>query len=422
MARTARLRLRSALAETLLARERLGGGVAYNPFAARLARNPYPLYADMRARDPVHRSRLLNAWMLTRYADVDAVLRDHRNFSNDPRNGNLSRRQRATLPPPGEFTMLFLDPPDHRRLRTLVNKAFTLKAVNALEPGIRGTTRTLLDGIGDSGAFDFMRAVAGPLPVTVIARMLGVPPEDHPRFRVWSAQRARLLEPLIEVRERRVAERASAEFDGYFRGIIAQRRAEPRDDIISALAHVEEEGERLSEREMLNMLRLLLVAGNETTTNLIGNGLLALLRNPDQMARLRDEPALIPSAVDELLRYDSPIQMDVRHALADREIGGVRIERRQTVLLLLGAANRDPEAFGDPDRLDVGRNGESHLSFGRGIHHCLGAPLARLETRIVLEETLERFPGIALGADDPEFRPGVLLRGLRALPLVRAGR
>ena len=205
--------------------------------------------------------------------------------------------------------------------------------------------------------------------------------------------------------------------DAYFRTIVAERRKAPRDDILSALVQAEDEGERLTEREMLNLLRLLLIAGNETTTNLIGNGVLTLLRNPGELERLRQDPGLIPSAVEELLRFDSPAQATFRRALADCEVNGSPIRRRDNIVLLLGAANRDPDAFEAPDRLDVARSGRAHLSLGRGIHHCLGAPLARLEGRIALEMLLERFPRIGLRAGRPRFRPSVVIRGLRSLPL-----
>ena len=313
--------------------------------------------------------------------------------------------------------MLFLDPPDHTRLRALVNKAFTPRAVNALEPQIRGIMGGLLDDIDDPGGFDLMPAVAQPLPVIVIAEMLGVPPQDREQFKTWSAQRARLLEPTIGRREREAGAAASRAFDAYFRKIIEARRADPRDDILSALVQAEDEGERLTERETLNMLRLLLIAGNETTTNLIGNGVLALLRSPDQLRRLRDDPALIPSAVEELLRFDSPVQTDFRRVLEDCEVNGFPVRKRDNVVLLMGAANRDPDAFDDPDRLDVGRDQGPHLSFGRGIHHCLGAPLARLEGRIALEMLLERFAVIGLATHRPRFRRTIVLRGLESLPI-----
>ena len=276
---------------------------------------------------------------------------------------------------------------------------------------------SLLDDIDDPASFDLMEVLAHPLPVIVIAEMLGVPPEDRAQFRVWSNRRARQLEPTISAQEREVAAAAAEALDAYFRPIIKQRRASPQDDIVSALAHAEEQGDTLTEREMLGMLRLLLVAGNETTTNLIGNGMLALLQHPDQFAKLRDDPSTIPVAVEELLRFDSPVQTDFRYALADCEVNGFPVRRGQNIVLLLGAANRDPEVFEDPDRLDVGRREGNHLSFGRGIHHCLGAPLARLEGRIVLEVLLERFSSLRLLADRPQFRDSIVLRGLRSLPL-----
>ena len=409
--------IRSAIVGAALARERWQSGVAYNPLSAQTAQDPYPGYAALRERDPVHRSRLMNAWLFTRHSDVDTILRDHQRFSNDPRKDRLTRRQRANLPAEDDFTMLFLDPPDHKRLRALVNKAFTPKAVNALEPHIRSLLDALLDDIDDPTGFDLMEAVAQPLPVIVIAEMLGVPPEDQAQFKVWSDQRARVLEPMIDARERELAEAANRALNAYFMPIIKERRAAPEDDIVSALAQAEEEGDRLSERETLNMLRLLLVAGNETTTNLIGNGMLALLRHPDQLQRLRDDPSLIQAAVDELLRFDSPVQTDFRRALEDCEVNGFAVRRRENIVVLLGAANRDPDVFENPDRLDVGRGNRSHLSFGRGIHHCLGAPLARLEGRIVLETLLERFSHIGLLDENPRFRNSIVLRGLESLPV-----
>ena len=409
--------IRSVVVGTLLARERWQSGVVYNPLSRQTAQDPYPVYAALRQRDPVHRSALMNAWMFARHADIDTILRDHRLFSNDPRKGTLSPRQRAGLPADEEFTMLFLDPPDHKRLRALVNKAFTPKAVNALEPHIRSLLGSLLDDIDDPSGFDLMQAVAQPLPVIVIAEMLGIPPEDRAQFKVWSDQRARTLEPSIDARERALADAANKALNDYFRPIIEERRAAPKDDIVSALAQAEEEGDRLTELEMLNMLRLLLIAGNETTTNLIGNGVLALLRHPDQLQRLRDDPSLIPSAVDELLRFDSPVQTDFRRALEDCEVNGFPLKKRDNMVLLLGAANRDPDVFDEPDRLDVGRGDRSHLSFGRGIHHCIGAPLARLEGRVVLEMLLERFSQMSLRDEQPRFRNSIVLRGLETLPV-----
>ena len=407
--------IRPAMASAMTLRERWRSGVGYNPLSDRTVQNPYPLYAALRARSPVHRSTLLNAWLFTRHADVDVILRDHRRFGSDPRKGRLSRRQRALLPPENELPMLALDPPDHTRLRALVNKAFSQRAVSALEPRIRAVFGALLDDIANPAEFDLVQVVARPLPVMAIAEMLGVPAEDRGRFGVWSARRARMLEPTITPRERAAGVEAGKAFDAWFRPIIEQRSAAPRDDIVSALVLAQDEGGRLSERETLNMLRLLVIAGNETTTNLIGNGMLALLRNPDQLQRLRDDPGLIPAAVEELLRFDSPVQTDFRRVLADCEVNGFALRKRDNVALSLGAANRDPEVFEDPDRLDVGRGQGSHLSFGRGIHHCLGAALARLEGRIVFEMLLERFSRISLLDEHPRFREGIVLRGLNAL-------
>ena len=411
--------IRSVAVNALLLRERWQSGVSYNPLSAEMAQDPYPTYAKLRGRDPVHRSRLMDAWVFSRFADADAILRDHRHFSSDPRKRVASGR-RASLPNVEEPSMLFLDPPDHTRLRALVNKAFTPRAIAALEPHIRDLMTTLLDAVDDPSAFDLMEAVAKPLPVIVIAEMLGIPPEDRAQFAVWSDQRARILEPTLSPEEREAADAAMRALDDYLAPIISERKADPRDDIISALAQAEEEGDKLTEREVLIMLRLLLVAGNETTTNLIGNGVLALLRHPDQLAALREDPGLIPSAVEELLRFDSPVQVDMRSVLDDCDVNGFPLRRGDSVVMLLGAANRDPDRFQAPDRLDVRRGDQNHLAFGRGIHHCLGAPLARLEGRVVLEALIERFGSMRLIEDRPAFRSSVVLRGLLALPVAAA--
>ena len=409
--------MRSVVANVMLAPERWRNGVVYNPFSAAMARNPYPIYAELRARAPVHRNRLLDAWVLSRHADVDAVLRDFRRFSNDQRKRDPARRRRSTLPQIPYPTILFLDPPDHTRLRALVNKAFTPKAVADLEPRIRRMTRTLLDAAADPSGFDLMETLANPLPVMVIADMLGVPVEDRAQFREWSNRRARILEPTVSRREFRIAEEASKSLDEYFLSIIKARRIVPRDDIISALIQVEEAGDRLTEGEMLGLLRLLLVAGNETTTNLIGNGMLALLRHPEQLRALREDPGRIPAAVEELLRFDSPVQASLRLVLEDCEVNGIPLRRDDNVLLLNGAANHDPAVFDHPERLDIGRRENNHVAFGRGIHFCLGAPLARLEGRIAIEVLLERYPSLRLMSDRPAFRNSIVLRGLKALPV-----
>ena len=411
--------VRKAAIQAMLLRERLESGLAYNPATPRNTQDPYPAYAALRERSQAHRSRLMNAWIFGRYPDVEIILRDWQRFSNDGRKARTPGR-RSVIPDPGTPTMLSLDPPDHRRLRALVSKAFTPRAVNALEAHIRSLMHELLDAVGDLSGFDLMETVARPLPVIVIAEMLGVPPEDRPQFRGWSDRRARLLEPTISDEERVDAMRATEDLDAYFTPIVKERRAEPRDDILSGLARAEEEGDRLDERELLTMLRLLLVAGNETTVNLIGNGMLALLRHPEQLQRLRDDPSLIPAAVEELLRYDSPVQLDLRRVVEDCEVNGFPLKQGDDLVLLIGGANRDPDQFENPDDLDIGREQTSHISFGRGVHACIGAPLARLEGRIAIEVLLERFSSIRLSGPPPRFRPSIVLRGLESLPVAAA--
>ena len=262
----------------LLVMERWHTGVAYNPLSDEMARDPYPVYARLRDRSPVHYSRLSGALVISRYVDVDRILRDHVQFSSDPDRRRSPRT--GYKQPLEERSMLFMDQPDHTRLRSLVNKVFTRPAINALEPRIRAIMSGLLDDIEDPSGFDLMEAVAIPLPVIVIAEMLGIPQQDRAQFRLWSDQRARLLEPMLTNSERKTAEEASKQLSDYFLSIIKSRQGEPKDDIMSRLVHAEEQGDTLTETEMLNMLRLLLVAGNETTTNLIGNGMLALLASP----------------------------------------------------------------------------------------------------------------------------------------------
>lgn len=407
--------IQSLAANALLIPERWQKGVTYNPFSDKVTQDPYPLYAALRGRSPVHHSRLMDAIVLSRYADVDRILRGHARFSVNP-DLRMSRKARYK-PTPEERSILFIDPPDHTRLRSLVNKAFTRSAINALEPRTREIMGALLDGIREPDGFDLMQTVAIPLPVIVIAEMLGIPQEDRARFRVWSDRRARLLEPMLTRSERKTAAEASTQLSQYFLSIIRSRQGEPRDDIMTRLVQAEEQGDSLTETEMLNMLRLLLIAGNETTTNLIGNGMLALLRHPDQLQALRDDPGLIPAAVDELLRYDSPVQMTLRCAVEDCDINGTPVRAGQDVILLGGSANRDPDAFKNPDELDFNRPEQDHISFGRGIHYCLGAALARLEGRIAFEMLLERFDSLRLLTDNPAFRYSIVLRGLVSLPV-----
>ncbi|MCY3610784.1 MAG: cytochrome P450 [Gemmatimonadetes bacterium] len=402
---------RSVYIRARLAEERLRSGVAWWPLARDFVANPYPVYRRLRERDPVHDSILLEQVVVTRYADVDRILRDHRNFSNDLHKARSSRGSLATrkkLKP----SMLVLDPPDHTRLRGLVNRAFTPRSVAKMEDYIRAAAHALLDEVDGQDEFDLMTAYAGPLPTLVIARMIGVPESDLDRFKVWSGHLARALEPLLTPEEEEQVHQNDRQLADYHGEIIEQRRRDPRDDLISRLVEAEEQGDKLTLDEMTVMLRLLLIAGNETTTNLIGNGLRALLRSPDQLALLRERPELMAAAVEELLRYDSPVQLDMRFATRDLEIGGRSVRAWTMIAPAIGAANRDPERFQRPDDLDITRSDAGNISFGRGIHHCLGAPLARLEGRIALEVLLERFDRIGFGTRPPEYRPSIVLRGL----------
>ena len=416
MARLLEATIRPLPTHFLVLAERIRHSVAYNPFADAITQDPYPTYAALRARSPVHRSLLTHAWVLTRYADVDAVLRDHRRFSNDPRRRVAGHRGISALPAgPDDYSRLLVDPPEHTRLRRLVNEAFTSRAVEALEPRIRTITTELLERVATPASFDLVRDVAQPLPLRVITWMLGVPPESLRRFEVWSKQRARLLELTVTAGERAGARDAGRAMDEIFAPIMEPRRAEPRDDIISGLARGNERGERMTPEEALDMLRLLLVAGNETTANLIGNGMLALLKHPAQLERLREEPGEIDPAVEEMLRFDSPVQCDFRVAVEHCEIGEVPIRPGDSLILLIGAANRDPEVFERAEEFDIGRHGTRHLAFGEGIHHCIGAQSARQQARIAIGMLLERFTSMRTLGGEPRFRSNSVLRGLESL-------
>ena len=393
--------IRPAVISALTAWERVESGVSYDPTSDRIRNNPYDTYDRMRDKDPVHRMRLINAWVLTRYEDVDMVLRDHRRFLKD--DEIIEYR-----------SMLNSNPPDHTRLRAIVSKAFTPRSVAELYPRIERMVSGLLDDLEGEERIDLIEKFAFPIPITVIAEMLGVPSEDMDIFEAWSNDISLVIEPYqTEEQEARVT-RASEELFEYFEGIMEQRRREPQDDMITALMNAEEEGDKLTHDELLGTLLLLLVAGNETTRNLIGNGTLALLRHPDQLQRLRDNPDLLDSAVNELLRYDSPVQLDGRIAQEDLEIAGTQIQAGERVISAIGAANRDPAAFTNPNAVDIGRREKSHISFGRGIHHCLGAPLAIMEGRIAFAALLDRYSSISL-VSEPEFREQIVLRGVEEL-------
>ncbi|HEU5155507.1 MAG TPA: cytochrome P450 [Streptosporangiaceae bacterium] len=401
--------------------------LGFDPFDPAFRADPYVHYARLRAGGPLRRGRA-GVWVTTSHALCGQVLRDPR-FGHQP--GGASGVFRAVAPPVDRRSFLSLDPPDHTRLRRLVSKAFTARLVERLRPRISELVDDLLAEV--SGETDLIAALAWPLPVAIISELLGVPPEDKNRFKAWSDALARGLDPdfMLPPAEIERRERARDEFIDYFRALADRRRrahggrggngagnrAVNGDDLLSALVAVSDQGDVLSEAELLATCILLLVAGHETTVSLIGNGALALLRNPGQLAWFRAHPEAAASAVEELLRYDPPVQLTARSALEDVELAGQRIERGQMILLLIGAANRDPAVFADPDRLDLTRKAERHLAFGLGIHYCLGAPLARLEGQIALTKLFGREVSLA---GEVSYRDNLILRGPATLP-VRVG-
>ncbi len=391
------------------------GEVAFNPMDPEFVADPYPTYHRLRAEEPVHHNPL-GFWVLTRYEDVVATLRDPRAIK-EPIAAFVAARFGAPVPSVG-FSMLDRDPPDHTRLRGLVSKAFTPKMVEQLRPDVQALVDGLLDRVEGAGTMDLIEEFAYPIPVTVICLMLGVPVEDRERFKQWGLDIARgldaiMLPPDSEVARRSMVSRlALAE---YFRELIAERRATPRADVLSGLIAAEEAGDRLSEHELLATCILLLIAGHETTVNLIGNGTLALLRHPDQLRLLRERPALIGGAVEELLRFDGPVQRTARIPDADITLRGCTIPKGELVMPFIGAADRDPAQFPDPDRLDITRTDNRHIAFGLGIHFCLGAPLARVEGQIAINTLLRRLPRLALATERPVFRQSLTLRGLESL-------
>jgi len=391
--------------------------IQFNPMDPAFVADPYPTYHRLRSEDPVHHSPL-GFWVLTRYDDVVAALRDPR-LAKEAIASFVAARFGAPVPAMG-LSMLDRDPPDHTRLRGLVSKAFTPRVVEGLRPRIQEIVDGLIDRAAERGSMDLIEEFAYPIPVVVICEMLGVPVEDHERFKGWSLDIARGLDliwlgPDSEVGRRSVAARQA--LADYFRGLIAQRRAAPRNDLLSGLIAAEEAGDKLNEVELLATCILLLIAGHETTVNLIGNGTLALLRHRDQLQRLRREPTLIGTAVEELLRFDGPVQRTARIPSEDVVFGGRTIAKGEMVMPFIGAADRDPAQFAEPDRLDIGRTDNRHIAFGWGIHFCLGAPLARLEGQIAVNTLVRRLPKLELATPEPEYRQSLTLRGLKALPV-----
>jgi cytochrome P450 len=425
--------------------------IVFNPLDPAFRANPYPIYERILAEDPVHLTPF-GVRAFSRHADCIAILRDPKRFSSDDRKspfyqpigesfgaerkeapslGSLGTSRPARthegehVPGPTEGVsdndrpFLFQDPPDHTRLRRLVNHAFSAKTVEAMRPRVQEIVDELLDKIEAKGSMEAIADLAYPLPVAVICEMLGVPKEDQPVFGGWSEELAKSLDPGIgqpdDVIQRRV--KAVEDSRAYFRRLAAERRKNPGADLLSALIAAEDEGDKLSEGELLSTCTLLLIAGHETTVNLIGNGILQLLLHPDELDRFRADPSLAPGVVEEVLRYDPPVQFDGRICTEKAEIGGATIEVGDFVMQLIGAANRDPSVFEDPSRFDITRNSTNHIAFGYAIHFCLGAPLARLEGQIALRSVVQRFPNLRLETEKLRYKDQITIRGLAELRL-----
>ena len=389
----------------------------FDPLAPQTLSDPYPIYARLRAEAPVQKSPA-GVWLVLGYDAAVQILRDHDRFSVD----HSKRKDHESLgPTPAERgmenIMLFKDPPDHTRLRGLVNKAFTPRVVERMRTRIEQIVNDLIDAVELRGEMDVIEDFAYPLPVTVITEMLGIPESDRDSFKHWSRQIAPILDPILADDVFLQIAEAGLALAVYFDEIVAKRRADPRDDLITELIRGEDEGDRLTPEELRATLILLLVAGHETTMNLVGNGLLALLRHPEEADRLRSDPSLARSATDELLRYDGSVHLTARTATADVDVSGVRISAGELATVILGAANRDPAQFPDPDRLDIGRDPNRHLAFSAGGHFCVGATLARAEGQIAFETLVRRLPNLRLADSHPAYRATITLRGLAELPV-----
>ncbi len=395
-----------------------------------LLADPYPFYERVRALGPVVPAPGafgLGGAIVTGHAICSAVLRN-KQFGKEgervlaPEQLARIAQEQPELSEKRRQSMLFRDPPAHTRLRGLVSLAFTPRVVERLRPRIEEIADELIDRAAARGDFDLIGELAFPLPITVIAEMLGVPPADKDRFKAWSTVLTAGLNPGITLDEMAQVRRAVDELDGYLEGVVEERRREPRGDLISDLVRAQEAGDRLDNAELVATCRLLLTAGHETTVNLIGNGMLALLRDREQREALAADPSLLEGAIEELLRYDSPVQMTMRFAMEDAPLGPRTVRRGELVIVVTGAGNRDPEVFADPARLDLRRaNAGAHLAFGAGIHYCLGAALARLEGQIAIGALLRRLPGLALAGGPLTWRRNVVLRGLQALPVRASG-
>ncbi|MBC9730814.1 cytochrome P450 [Streptomyces sp. TRM68367] len=396
---------------------------AFDPWDPAFVADPYPAYAELRERGRVHYYEPTDQWLVPHHADVSALLRDRRlgrTYQHRFSHEDFGR----TAPPPehepfhtlNDHGMLDLEPPDHTRIRRLVSKAFTPRTVERLKPYVRHLADELVSALVAAGGGDLLTDVAEPLPVAVIAEMLGIPGPDRDRLRPWSADICGMYELNPSQETAAKAVRASVEFSGYLRELIAARRKDPGEDLISGLIAAYDEGDRLTEQEMISTAVLLLNAGHEATVNATVNGWWALLRNPAQLAALRTDHCLVPSAVEELMRYDTPLQLFERWVLDDIEIDGTTIPRGAEIAMLFGSANHDPAVFPDAGELDLTRSDNPHISFSAGIHYCIGAPLARIELAASMTALLEQAPTLRLAAE-PKRKPNFVIRGLEALPV-----
>ena len=383
-------------------------------FSEEICRNPYPTYDQMRSASPVFHLPPFDLWMIFDFEGVKRVLVDHDTFSSDlshvPGQGN-----------PGEW-FIFFDPPRHTKLRALISKAFTPRVITNLEPRIRELSRQLLDQTIERGQMDLATDFSVPLPMLVITEMIGVPMADWPRYKRWSDAILKLANTFSRDEEAAATlteyRAVTAEMRAFLPDLISQRRAARQDDLLTRLVEAEVDGERLTQEEILGFVQLLLVGGQETTANLINNAILCFIENPDQLARLRGAPDLLPSAIEEVLRYNSPVQWMPRATRRDVELHGQVIPAGKLVLPMIGSANRDPRQFPDVGRFDIARDPNPHIAFGHGIHSCLGAPLARMEARIALADFLERVKGFELASNEPwEPRKALHVHGPSRLPI-----
>ena len=399
------------------------GALGYRPSDPAFVADPYPVFARLRAEAPVAHDEATGQWVVSRFADVNALLRDRRlgrTYLHVASHEEWGRPEPPAWQDPfwrlSRDQLIDKEPPDHTRLRRLVLRAFTPRAVEAMRPRIEAVVADLVGRAAELGEFDLLADLIEHLPVTVIADMLGIPPEDRALLRPWSADFTLMFELDTTEADQRRAAQASEEFAAYVRDLARERRAHPREDLLSELALVAESGDRLTEDEVVATAILLLNAGHEASVNGAGNAWWALFRDPASLAALRADPALVATAVDELLRFDTPAPMFERWVLEDVEVGGVRIPRGQELALLFASANRDAGTFDRAERLVLDRNPNPHVSFGAGIHFCLGAPLARLELGILYRAILERLPTLEPTAE-PRWKPRFVLRGLQSLPV-----